>query len=88
MGNGRSHHPILSATETRILEAKGDEMKLTRKQELYLIDMAVQSIINKVLASVSKPEKEKKRGWTPSQRRKFKASMKKVWDKKKKSAKQ
>lgn len=60
-------------------------MKFTRKQEVFLIDMAVQSIVDKALANLggNKTEKKSKKSWTPAQRRKFQASMKKVWRAKK-----
>lgn len=69
-------------------------LKLTRKQELALIDLGLAAVIDRVFkthiepkpkskpAETPKPAKKNGRKWTPAQRRKFKASMKKVWKKK------
>lgn len=57
-------------------------LKLTRKQELRLIDIGLATVIDKLL--VVKPEKKSGRGgkkWSPEQKRKFKATMKKKYGK-------
>ena len=59
-------------------------LKLTRKQELALIDLGLQKVIDSL--TVSKPKsapretpKPKTRRWTTAQRKKFQKSMKKKW---------
>ena len=67
------------------------KLKLTRKQELYLIDLGLAKLLEVAIegggrsgekSKEAKAEGKKKR-WSPEQRRKFRASMKKVWDAKK-----
>jgi len=59
-------------------------MKLTRKQELALIDIGLKTLLNGLVSneypkrSVSKP-KRRKRQWTEAQRKKFSATMRKKW---------
>lgn len=61
-------------------------MKLNRKHELYLIDLGLAALLDKALSAngsglvlKEKHEKPKKQKWSEEQRRKFKATMKKVW---------
>lgn len=69
------------------------KLKLSRKQELSLIDLGLAALLDKALsngASISLKEKHpapKKQKWSEEQRRKFKATMKRVW-KEKKAAKE
>lgn len=57
-------------------------LKMTRKQELYLIDLGLKSLLDSVIPAPkpkSKPRKiveKKKRGWSKKQRAKFLATMK------------
>ena len=61
-------------------------VKLSRQQELYLIGLGLQKLLE--INSVRPVEKKKPevRKWTDTQHRKFKASMKKVWKKKREQA--
>lgn len=64
-------------------------VKLTRRQELALIDLGLSQLLESLnipkpvkKKSTPKPEKKKAgRKWSPEQRAKFQASMKKVWKK-------
>jgi len=75
-------------------------MKLTRKQELVLIDLGLRWLVENLPPSadvdeepvitrevVKKKKKYKPRKWSPEQRDKFRASMKKVWANRKKAQK-
>jgi hypothetical protein len=55
-------------------------VKLSRKQELKLIELGMQKLLEQSLAParVEKVKRVTKR-WSPKQHRKFKATMKKVW---------
>jgi hypothetical protein len=54
-------------------------MKLTRKMELYLINLGMTHL----LESLIRPKKGiKKSAWTEARRRKFSDTMKKKWNKK------
>lgn len=58
-------------------------MKLTRKQELYLINRGMISLLDEVIKPIrpkTKP-KIKTKKWTRMQRAKFAATMKKKWQK-------
>jgi len=66
-------------------------VKLTRRQELALIDLGLSRLLDEVLnipkptkkaKTTPKPEKKKSRKWTKAQREKFQATMRKVWKKK------
>ena len=62
------------------------QIELSRKQELYLIDLGLQKLLDSLIvpSNGKKPEKSepKKRGWSPTQRKRFAATMKRVWKKK------
>jgi hypothetical protein len=64
-------------------------MKLNRAQEEILIKIGLEALLNRVDTPVVKPTvktapKRKKRQWSPEQRQKFQATMRKVWAKKRK----
>lgn len=54
-------------------------LKLTRKQELRLIDIGLASVIDNLVVKTKKGSTGKK--WTPAQKAKFKATMKKKYGK-------
>jgi len=71
------------------------KLQLNRKQELYLIDLGLVALLDKAIsnghAAVEMKEKHvkpKKQKWSEEQRRKFKATMKKVWKAKRAAATQ
>ena len=60
-------------------------MNLTRKQELKLIDIGLESVVSKALHTeprARKVEKIKKLKWSRKQRTRFMKTMKSKWDKK------
>lgn len=59
-------------------------MDLSRKQELYLINLGLKSLVEKTIGG-PKPKVKKVKGhkWTKAQRKKFINTMKKVWEAKK-----
>jgi len=65
------------------------KLKLSRKQELSLIDLGLAALLDKALSNGNgvsllkeKHPAPKKNKWSEAQRRKFKATMKKVWKQK------
>lgn len=62
------------------------KIQLSRKQELYLIDLGLQKLLDSLIVSSNghsvKKNEPKKRGWSPTQRKRFAATMKRVWKKK------
>ena len=57
---------------------------MNRKQELYLIQLGLETLLNKVIAP-PKPKKEKKfrkAKWTKAQHKKYAETMAKKWGKK------
>lgn len=55
-------------------------MKLTRKQELYLIDLGLSTLIDRSIpVTKAKPIVEKKSSWSAERRKKFSETMKKKW---------
>ncbi len=71
-------------------------MKLNRKQELLLIDLGLRWLLEHLpqaltataaVKPVAHKPRKKKRKWSSEQRKKFAASMKKVWERKKAQAK-
>jgi hypothetical protein len=63
-------------------------LRFNRKQELYLIDLGLAALLDKALQNghAPAPEKKQKQKWSEAQRRKFKATMKKVWKAKREAA--
>lgn len=66
-------------------------MKLTRKQELLLIDLGLRWVLENLPTSVVAKDGEilkkkvsHKRKWSPEQHKKFSRTMKKVWIERKK----
>lgn len=60
---------------------------MTRKQELYLIKIGLETVLDKLIQESQpkpKPQTKKQRKWSKEQHRKFADSMKKVWATKKK----
>ena len=57
-------------------------MKLTRKHELFLIDIGLRQVIDNLLSKPKKVKPAKKIGrkWTKAQRDKFTQSMKEKWN--------
>lgn len=60
-------------------------MKLTRKQELALIELGFQKILESL--TTTKTAKTKGRKWSTAQREKFQKSMKKKWTSRKSTEK-
>jgi hypothetical protein len=62
-------------------------MKLTRQQELALIQIGLNSVLNGLISKPknprSKSRKTKKRQWSDAQRKKFAKTMAQVWKDKK-----
>lgn len=61
-----------------------NQMKLTRKHELYLIELGMRALLDSVISPVIKKEPKTKapsKKWTNAQRAKFKATMKKKFQK-------
>lgn len=60
-------------------------LKLSRKQELQLIDLGIEKVLEKMFPpkSTNKPKIEKKSGkkWSAERRKKFSQAMKKKWKK-------
>jgi hypothetical protein len=58
-------------------------LKLTRKQELQLIDLGLEKLLERTLSTSKsvkmKNNEPKKRKWTNAQRRAFSLTMKKKW---------
>jgi hypothetical protein len=66
-------------------------LRFSRKQELYLIDLGLAALLDKALQKGHAPVKEagpkkQKNKWSEAQRRKFKATMKRVWKEKRAKA--
>src|SRR5580765_3270944 len=84
-----SHTLILTNLNTskgnRLMTMKR-QVELSRKQELYLIDLGLQKLLDSLIVSSNghsvKKAEPVKRGWSPAQRKRFAATMKRVWKKK------
>lgn len=83
MGSRASLDRLLWLAVTQI---QGGKVKLTRKQELQLIDIGLQKLLEDSL-KIRKPTKTttKKSGWSKSQHEKFSKTMARKWSKRKKS---
>jgi hypothetical protein len=86
MGNGRSYHPIFQDADTEI-HSKEREMKLTRAQELALIEFGMAQLLNQLTGGGGTDTKKaqprkKKRKWSKQQRMRFAKTMAAVWKRK------